>query len=69
MKGVAVYANKCQVSPVDFEASTVVAQKTFENRQGAREDEDFDTELYRNGYVVHSPSQEIEDYIKTLPTS
>ena len=69
MKGVAVYANKCQVSLVDFKASTVVAQKTFENRQWDREDEDFDPELYRNGYVVLSPSQEIENYIKTLPTS
>ncbi len=69
IKGVAVYANKCQVSLVDFKASTVVAQKTFENRQWDKEDEDFDSELYRNGYVVLSPSQEIENYIKTLPTS
>lgn len=67
MKGVAIYANKCQVSLVDFKASTVIAQKTFENRQWDRED--VDTELYRNGYVVLSPFQEIEEYIKTLPTS
>lgn len=68
-KGVAVYANKCQLSLIDFKASTVFAQKTFENRQWDREDEDVDPELYRNGYVVLSPSQEIENYIKTLPTS
>ena len=66
-KGVAVYANKCQVSLVDFKASTVVAQKTFENRLWDRED--FDAELYKDGYVVLMPFQEIEDYLKALPTS
>lgn len=66
VKGVTVYANKCEVSLVDFKASTVIAQKIFENKQW---DRDIDTELYKHGYVALSPDQEIEEYIKQLPTA
>ena len=63
----AQYANRCVVSLIDYKSLTVVAQKTIENKS-------LDTNPSAESagvriWVTKFPSEEIESYLKSLPTS
>jgi hypothetical protein len=63
----AQYANRCVVSLIDYKSLTVVAQKIIENKS-------LDTNPSAESagvrvWVTKFPSEEIESYLKSLPTS
>ena len=60
------YASKCEVSLIDYKTLTVIAQKTIENKtlDESRKDSPAD-----GGWIVAPPKKEIEDYLKSFPTS
>lgn len=60
------FANKCDVSIVDYKTMTVLAQKTFENKTL---DQDARKEDYPLDWVVKFPEKEIGEYLKGFPMS
>lgn len=59
-----VFAQKCEVSIIDYKAFNVVAKKSFENKVM---DKDVDTNIYPSQYVVLYPYNEMDEYIKAFP--
>jgi len=64
VKRTSVFANKCEVSIIDYKAGNVIAKKLFENKEMRN---DVDTNLYPSQYVVLYPFSEIDEYIKSFP--
>lgn len=60
------YASKCEVSLIDYKTLTVIAQKTIENKTL---DESRKDSSAGGGWIVAPPKKEIEDYLKSFPTS
>ncbi len=60
------YASKCEVSIIDYKTLTVIAQKTIENKIL---DESRKDSPAGGGWIVAPPKKEIEDYLKSFPTS
>ena len=59
-----VFAQKCEVSIIDYQASNVVAKKSFENK---KMETDVDTKIYPSRYVVLYPYTEMDEYVKSFP--
>lgn len=59
-----VFANKCEVSIIDYKNSIIISKRPFENKEMERE---VDTELYTAQYIVIPPVTEIANYIKGIP--
>lgn len=58
------FSNRCVVSLIDYKSSSLIAEKTFENRTvnpDARQ-EDFPLQ-----WIVQAPASDIESYIRSLP--
>jgi hypothetical protein len=58
------YANRCEVSLVDYRNLRVFAQKTIENK---KLDQEARKESFPLDWVITVPKQEIEDYLKNFP--
>jgi hypothetical protein len=64
VKRTGVFSNKCEVSIIDYQAGSVVAKKSFENKEMRK---DVDTDLYSEQYIVLYPYSQIDEYIKAFP--
>lgn len=64
VKRTGVFANKCEVSVIDYKAGSVIAKQSFENK---KMDTDVDTDTYPSQYIVLYPYSEIDEYIKGFP--
>lgn len=56
-----VYSNKCEVSIIDYKASVIIAQTSFENKIIYGE---IDTNIYPIQYIAIPPTTQIQQYIK-----
>lgn len=60
------YSNRCEVSLIDYKTLTVVAQKIIEN---TTVDDNPSAKNVTKIWVTKMPEKEIENYLKSLPTS
>jgi hypothetical protein len=61
------YANRCEISVIDYKTLTVVAQKAVENK--TLDDNPSAKDAGRKTWVTKLPKAEIESYLKSLPTT
>lgn len=59
------YANRCEISLIDYKTLTVTAQKIVENKTLVESAKDTDIKIY----VTDFPKEEVNNYLKSLPTS
>jgi hypothetical protein len=60
------YSNRCEVSVIDYKTLTVVAQKIIEN---TTVDDNPSSKNVTKIWVTKMPEKEIENYLKSLPTT
>lgn len=62
---VPVFANRCQVTVIDYTIPAVIARKSFENSEAPIE-KDFSSEFVGSEYLCPEPRVEIAAFVKSL---
>lgn len=61
------YGNRCEISVIDYKTLTVIAQKVVENK--TLDDDPSAKDAGAKIWVTKFPKTEVDDYLKSLPTS
>lgn len=61
------YGNRCEISVIDYKTLTVIAQKVVENK--TLDDNPSAKDAGAKIWVTKFPKTEVDDYLKSLPTS